>query len=334
MSIVTLLKNDEFTDLKYYVKANTPKKKSFKSNVSDKPFEKLPMRVEYGEIEPYQARRIGHIADYMFSLVLARFVVKYKTEIYESLNWRALQLYEGCFKNNQLRKNHKQVELHFEEALKITRNFVDDKKIELGEVIQAAYTIFKMEDYLHYVQFYSGEQFLYNFLEPCDDAVVEQVKQLTYVFEETFIESGLVQKNSVVVCHPWFEPWSYKCGGGIADIYIDGILYDFKSTKEMGYHWDEVGQVYAYYLLNCLCKKDSKEDETVYIDAPLAGMEIAGIAIYFSRYGDIEKCELSQCGATVSEEDLAYLEKIINKHADDAQEKAMSEIERICNMKR
>ena len=314
MSIVTLLKNEEFPELKYYIKSNVPRKSAFVSNKLHKPFSKTEIRVKYGDIEPYQARRIGNISDYMFCLVLAKTVKSNKREIYESLNWRAMELFCGCIKSED--KKYYMQEVVFEKALKKTEEFINGMNVSIKEVIQAAYTIYKMEDYLHYISYYSKEQFLSNFLEPCENDVVEQVVHMIRIFEEQFIESGLVCEDSVVISHPWFDPWSSKCGGGVADVYIDGFIYDFKSTKEIGYHWDEVGQVYAYYLLNCLCKKDYEHEKELYINAPLADKDVIGIGLYFSRYGIIEKCSLAESGVLVSAEDVCYLEDMINKYVN------------------
>ena len=328
MSIVTILKNEEFPDFKYYIKTNVPRKKAFVSNVSCKPFSKIEMCVDYGQIKPSQARAIGTISDYMFCLVLARFVSKNKDTIYESLNYSAIQIYERCIKNNFLTNDRSREKQHFEDAIRATKNYVYNKNDTIEAVIQAAYTITKMDNYLNYNAWGSKEQFFSSLLMTCEDEVVAQVKQLICVFQNKFIESGLVHENSTVICHLSFDPWSFVCGGGVADIYIDGVLYDFKSTKDIGYHWEDVGQVYAYYLLSCLVKRSYDQENSKDENNQTEELDVKKIAVYFSRYGDIESCDLLQCGKNVSDEDLIWLESIINQRAEEQNEK-LRELNRI-----
>ena len=48
--------------------------------------------------------------------------------------------------------------------------------------------------------------------------------------------------------------------------------------------------------------------------------------MYFSRYGDIERCDLAQCGALVLDEDLIWLDNTIMQYTNAKSEKLMSEL--------
>lgn len=116
---------------------------------------------------------------------------------------------------------------------------------------------------------------------PEDDHVVEELSQIADVFMNVFINTGLVKESSEVVFNPAFGTFGSFCGGADADIFIDGVLYDFKSTKYIGYHWDQAAQLMGYYFLSRLCNFRQEGD--------LAEHRVKYLAIYFSRYGAICK---------------------------------------------
>lgn len=153
-------------------------------------------------------------------------------------------------------------------------------------------------------------------MTPCDDIIIEEIEQLHSTFIDKFINIGLIKQDSEVVCHLWFEPWSSRCGGAIADVCIDGIIYDFKTTKRRGYNWVDIGQVYAYYILSCLCNEDINRNEK--FSPPYNYYrDIKGIALYYSRYGDIETCNFENNNVLISSENLLYVRKIIHDHNEE-----------------
>lgn len=126
--------------------------------------------------------------------------------------------------------------------------------------------------------------------------VHHELTLLCEVFQQRFIDEKLVTAESTVVFNPSFGILSKLCDGADADIFIDGILFDFKSGKETGYAWQEVAQLVAYYCLHlgaCKLKKDK-------LPIPLRGHEIATIALYRARYGIVEYCPTSCIDKTVA----------------------------------
>ncbi|MCC8067288.1 MAG: hypothetical protein LIO94_09345 [Clostridiales bacterium] len=125
--------------------------------------------------------------------------------------------------------------------------------------------------------------------------VYDHLKRLCDVFFEMFITSGIVHEGSKVVFNPKFGKISTLLDGADADIYIDGVLYDFKAAKESRYRWQEVTQIYVYYLLDCLEKISVGNDsQTAVTD------KIHSIALYKARFGVVESFDVMQ----IDREDL------------------------------
>lgn len=118
---------------------------------------------------------------------------------------------------------------------------------------------------------------------------MEQYNDLSHmcdIFFKNFLDSGLITPKSDVVYNPTFGKVGHLVGGADADIYIDGVLYDFKSTKTNAYKWQDFAQIISYYLLNELtCQKDD--------DALLRKKKINSIALYKSRFGEIEYIDMT-----------------------------------------
>ncbi|MGP4073746.1 hypothetical protein ACTWQB_14470 [Piscibacillus sp. B03] len=110
-----------------------------------------------------------------------------------------------------------------------------------------------------------------------------------YVLTETFIERFLKQQvdsNSDVIFNPHFGIGSQICGGADSDVFIDGVLYDFKSSKHLGYKWQDVAQLFGYYILYrvSLNQKD--------LSSMLIGKDIKKLAFYKARYGEVEYIDM------------------------------------------
>ena len=100
-----------------------------------------------------------------------------------------------------------------------------------------------------------------------------------------FIEKGYVQSDSIVVFNPQFGKGSELCAGADADIFIDGVLYDFKCGKKQGYDWREVAQLMAYFYLNFFSYAKTKSK--IFPDS-LKEYNILRVAFYRARSGEVE----------------------------------------------
>lgn len=315
MSVASIIKGNEFAEFKDYLKTHSPVKKHFTSSTGYPPFSKdIPIRAPAANITAHESGHIGELADFLFCLEIARYVDINKELIFDSLTWRPRELFDGCIRADRLGENNKKHRDLFDSAIRCCREYVLGENIDLRKLVIYSNTINKAEHYLHYTEYHSRADYLNYFLMPCPTNIADDVIKLVEVFNESFIAGGLVKKDSIVVCHPWFEPWSSEVGGGIADLYLDGILYDFKSTKKTGYSWEDVGQLYGYYILNRLCLKYSKTDV---LASPIPITNINAIALYYSRLGDIETCNLLENNAILPDSEIEYISTMVHNHNEE-----------------
>lgn len=127
-----------------------------------------------------------------------------------------------------------------------------------------------------------------------DMDAVKEVVEIGNIFIKVVHTEKLLQKDSTVVFNPKFGRYGAFCGGADADIYIDGCLYDFKSTKDIGYHRDYTAQLLGYYFLSRICDDLHEGD--------LVSQQIKYLGIYFSRYGVICKVPVPEIPQEAIEE--------------------------------
>lgn len=122
--------------------------------------------------------------------------------------------------------------------------------------------------------------------EPAE--VVNDLRQLVQVFTDDFILSGLVKPTSEVVFNPSFGILSMCCRGADSDLFVDGTLYDLKTTKQNGFKWRDAAQLTGYYLLS------EAAERTDDFSTKIFGSQVKRIALYKARFGEIEYFDLEQ----------------------------------------
>lgn len=142
----------------------------------------------------------------------------------------------------------------------------------------------------------------YKLLQALDifHAEIEDLHNLCKVFKSCMLDRK-VKKESLVVFNPKFGEIAFYIGGADADIYIDGALYDFKTTRKKGYTSVETGQLVGYYILaqygNCI--SDTHSD--------LYGLNIDRLAFYKARFGEIEYINTADFDEKIIEDALNIL---------------------------
>lgn len=118
--------------------------------------------------------------------------------------------------------------------------------------------------------------------------VVDDIRKMGRIFTRAFIESKLVTKDSFILFNPTYSDQVTKVLNGIdADIFIDGVLIDFKSTKNYAYDKDNAYQLLGYYLFQLMDKALGKKTD-------FALEDIEKIAFYKARAGQIEYYDVRQ----------------------------------------
>lgn len=314
MSLTRMIQYND--DWKSFFKENIPKKIDFKTlsghTAFSNDYEEL---VEYKLSNSYYSSVVGTAFDYIARWIVAKSVPSNSEQAYEDLiAERGIYLcrYVADKENIDMQDT-------YEKALKICKKFIKGK-VGKSEIIDVAILFAKLEQLVRRgtLPFDVDLEYIFG----CEYEIIEDLEKLYDLFEERFILSGLITKDSKVVYNPTFGGASVICGGADADIYIDGTLYDFKCTKKHGYVWNEVAQILGYYLLDNIAKNNHDEDNC------LNGYEIKRIAFYRARHGEIEYIDVSKekyQRLIDSFEQILGKEEYQNYFAEEAKRKAEEE---------
>lgn len=280
MSLTNMIQYED--DWKNFFKGNIPKKADFKTLSGHFAFSNdYEEQVEYKLSNSHYSSVVGTAFDYLARWIVARAVPFNREQSYEDLvAEKGIHLCRYV-----VNKGNTDIRDTYEKALKVCKRFVKGKA-DKKEIIDVAILFAKLEQLVRRGRIPFDVELEY--ILSCEHEIVEDLEQLYDLFEERFISSRLVTKESKVVYNPTFGGASVICGGADADIYIDGTLYDFKCTKKHGYVWNEVAQILGYYLLDNVAKRNNDEDNC------LNGYEIKRIAFYRARHGEIEYIDVSK----------------------------------------
>lgn len=286
MSITSLLKGNDFPKLRECIRDRTPGRSSFVSSTGLPPFSRdIPLLVPGSTSTTYDTALVGEISDYAFCLDILRFVERNREAVFGHFFEPVQRNAEHIIRSEPTRWRAHQRE--FDALLEGCRSYIFGADIPMAQLIRYADQLNKLCHY-HQVHPDYRPRFWETFSQPCDPKVEEDTAELIRVFRETFLAGGVLRKDSVIALHPTLALRTAPMG--IPDLYADGIIYDFKSNKKMGYNWTEAAQVYCYHMLHELYLRFEPEEleRTLIPPEPLRG-----IALYFSRYGDLETCGLS-----------------------------------------
>lgn len=294
MSLTSMLNTDkEFGEI---LKSYIPKSKDFITNNGTVAFSKQPYLVPYNLEYPYNSINIGTAFDYIARFIIAKEVCDKEEKVLKGIVAHAgmkLILDNELVKGKQLEKI-----IHlYGKSLEEIKYFLNNKESTYEDIVNAVCFLAKLEAISR-----GGGILPKNgakgILE-IDEEIKRDVTKMSEVFNNVFIVSGLVKPTSDVVFNPQFGITSELVGGADADIYIDGILYDFKSSKNSGYKWKDVAQLYGYYLLDCLNKINPLLNDITSI----GNREIKELAIYSARFGIINSYPICK----VSKEEISEL---------------------------
>lgn len=307
--MTSIFRDNSFDEFKSFIRERIPKKTQFVSSTGYASFDKrIPKMVDRGFISPHETTLVGEYSDLVFCIEIARFIDDNKETALDSIIMSAVDIYNHAIKFHISSDSYEYN--FFDNTIATITSYVYGEDIELDRIIECAAILHKAQNYIHSIT--AGELFFSNFFGSTEKYIVDKVKLLVEVFRKKFLGSGIINKNSDVFCHPNFDPWGGLCGGAIADLYVDGTLYDFKSRDIMGYKWFDIAQLYSYYALNCLC---GYSFETFgYKCGNIADKKIKSIALYYSRFGDIEKCDIENCDVSLSKETIISLGNMIVLH--------------------
>lgn len=164
------------------------------------------------------------------------------------------------------------------------RKFTKDASIPIASLIEIAVHLAKLEQIKRWKIKTEDLDVEYLLFTPASPEMMEDLKNLMAVFEEKFMVPEIINKKSEVVFNPKFGVASILVSGADADIFIDGTLYDFKTSLDPSLKINDNLQMIGYYLLNELAVATMSDDYGFYYTY----MGIKRIAFYKGRFGEVE----------------------------------------------
>lgn len=314
LSLTSLLngKDEKSLEFQNIVDELIPSKMNFNTLSGKKSFSnEYELLCPYTLKNSYQASIVGAAFDYLARILTAKIITKNK-----DLSYINLVAHKGlCFLEKRIDpKLHKKlkdkyiknlsifIETAYSDLSPINNNFFDicyydeefkafklflenslhseEKVIDFNSLCKAAYYFACLENIQR-----NGlltENTIDTLLSSPPKFIIDDLKNLCFVFKNTFIDSNIITPDSTVIFNPTFGTILPLCiGGADADIYIDGVLYDFKTTKAYTYKKKDAAQIICYFLLHLGAIANGDK-------SPLNHYIIHRIAFYKSRFGEIE----------------------------------------------
>lgn len=289
MSLTNMLSSKEnfAKDFKKIVSFITPKSYEFKTISEKTAFSKeYVIQAPYELQFPIEARLVGVAFDYLARFILSRYTNS-KLDESDLYCRHALNVI-----------SEQRVRDKYQRHINIMRNF------EVGNAtnsdVMASMTFFAQLEYI--ARTGEFDQKLYDSLyRTPNESVFNDLRKQGNLFYLKFIQSQLVKPNSIITYNPNFGEELSKAVGGIdADLCIDGVLYDLKTTKSIGYSKNYAIQIMAYFLFHLL-------DKLMYDKTELQSHPINRIALYKARFGEIEYFDISNIPHRLMTETLINL---------------------------
>jgi len=282
MSITSLLNGKEEKDIKFQeiLKSITPRKSEFYTTSGEEPFSK-----SYEILAPnnlsnvYYSSVVGTAFDYIARFIVARKIKERKEESYKSLVAERGLLY---LKTSQEVKIYNLLEKKFNNSISDIISFVKGHS-NIKEVVKATCYLARLE---HIARSHMMPIDLESLLGVEETEIINDLRKIIDIFNDKFMPH--VTENSKVYFNPHFGKASVYCGGADADLYIDGVLYEFKTNKNLGYNWKEVAQVISYYYL-----KEIELDDNIF-ESQFIESDIKKISFYRARFGQFENIDVKK----------------------------------------
>lgn len=307
MSVASILKKNDWPEIKEFLKESSPDILDFfdigtadeTSNYEKNADEELTLS---------DATRIGDYSEFLFALSLCRKIEQHKDRALSSL----MSTLDFAWMQ-QMGFSERVINKAFEIKATLT-SYANGTETDFSALVYASH-FSSVIDKSPFTGVSIAEDMLF---EEVPSIIQNTLRAMVEKFENTFSENGLVNPNSIVLYHPTFEPWGTYLGGAEADLYVDGCLYEIKSGKREKNKWIDVGQVYAYYLLNQLCER-YKEETTVsdLTESFNIGCSVDEIAIYYSRTGVLKKCPIKLFNYYRKKQDEVLFRRIIITKIND-----------------
>lgn len=163
-------------------------------------------------------------------------------------------------------------------------NYLDTGKVG-DDLIRSAFDLVQLD-----VFYRTGRT--YDFVT-AENADVDDLRNLLTVAVRCF-----PKPSQTCYLNPNFGEASSLVSGADADLIIDGVLIDIKTTKTLSFKQDMYNQLIGYYLLSRLGRINDKEN-----------VDLSSAGIYFARYGLLHTVSTVGLKKTAEEGFLDLFEK-------------------------
>ena len=267
-----------------YLKLSRPKDDLYKTVSKKKPFsQEYSIKVPYSLYMRSAPSVVGTAFDYLARFMIAR-TIKINKD-HALLNLRAengIDFFNEDYQDELYDK--------FEICMDQIEHYINgSNEINLVEVTKICCFLARLE-HASRTNWVPNEETL-KLLKKEDSEILKEVNSMGVVFYDDFIAKGMVKEDSVVVFNPSFGICSKKLKGADGDIFIDGVLWDFKTTKLSIKKNNDFIQMWQYLVYDRACK--------MYNDSTysLAKHEIKALAFYKARFGEIEYIKVRDINA-------------------------------------
>lgn len=299
MSLTSRIQGSQPADkaLQEILRSTLPPKEAFKTLSGTRPFAVC----DYSILAPYALSRrtysgvVGTAFDYLARAVVARTIDDGKNHCLQMLvaefGLRAFQRWEPLMGTSSVQE----VQGVYDRALTTVADYVYDRPASSYAPTVASCCKLARFDYVARNGSFAEDPLrlagVHRLLltdEPSE--IIDDLDRLIDAFARTFIISGLINRRSEVIFNPKFV--APEIGGADADILVDSTLYDFKTCRSPGYKWQDIAQLWGYYLLAQL--RGIHDAASMAGDASVKDTSINRLALYKARFGEVEYVDVAQ----------------------------------------
>lgn len=259
------------------IKSIQPTKKEFLTLSKCNAFSE-PIKAPYILTNQYHSTIVGITFDYLARFMISQKITNNKNEVISDLVAK-----QGLYilERNVDKKTNRELKKLYDNAISYTSDFISSNQTLTEKLIYNSYFLGKLEQIARCGMMPDK---ISNVTDLPVSEIVEDLLNLCNVFKTEFLDK-VVNKDSMVIFNPHFGNSSRMVGGADADVFIDGVLYDFKCTKNTGYRGKDIQQIIGYYLFNRINIEQNDDTSKFFIDGEI--LKIKSIAIYNARSGQI-----------------------------------------------
>ncbi|MDK2801760.1 MAG: hypothetical protein KFW09_00115 [Oscillospiraceae bacterium] len=288
MSLTSFLSGKSESDKEFQriIKEIQPKKIDFKTLSGKQSFSsELIIKVPNKLDKPINATVVGIAFDYLARFQIAQVILENKEDAHRKIvAMRFFSRYESSIEKNIFRK----IEKKFSEGLEYIKVFISSNNEVDKNLIKYVYFFAKLEQCWRRML----PDDIMDILKTPPSDIESDLINLSNDFRISFIKAVVTSKSKVLF-NPEFGKCSQRVGGADADICVDNVLYDFKTTKKFGYVGKDIQQLISYYLFSEINIDTCDMNSSFINSSTMESYELNRIAIYLVRFGEINYMDMN-----------------------------------------